>query len=76
MTTRDTEAAGKRALGAEERGELLRAGWYDHDARWHAAVADPIGLDVANYLDARASRAQGKAEVQRAKAGRDGDRGG
>jgi len=76
MTTRDTEAAGKRALSVDEREEPLRAGWCDHDARWYAAVADPIGLDVANRLDARASRAQGKAEVQRAKAGRDGDRGG
>jgi hypothetical protein len=39
----------KKALAAEEREELLRASWYDHDARWYA-VADSIGL-VANRLN-------------------------
>jgi hypothetical protein len=65
MTTRDTKAAEKRVLSAEEREELLRTGWYDHDARWYAAVADSIGFEVANRLNAGAARAQGKAEMRR-----------
>jgi hypothetical protein len=65
MTTRDTKAAQKEALNAQEREELLRAGWYDHDARWYAAVADSIGFEVANRLNARTTRAQGKAEMRR-----------
>jgi hypothetical protein len=71
MTRRSTEAglpagqAGKKTLTAEEREELLRASWYDHDARWYAAVADAVGIEVANRLNARALRALGKAEMRR-----------
>ena len=71
MTKRSTEAvspavqAGKKALTAQEREELLRASWYDHDARWYAAVADAIGIEVANRLNAKALRALGKAEMRR-----------
>jgi len=65
MTMRDTRAARNGALSGEEREELLRAGWYDHDARWYAAVADSIGFEVANRLNARTARAQGKAEMRR-----------
>jgi hypothetical protein len=65
MATRDTKAARKKALSAEEREELLRAGWYDHDARWYAAVADSIGFEVANRLNAHAARTQGRAEMRR-----------
>jgi len=62
---RDSKVARKRALNAQEREELLRASWYDHDARWYAAVADSIGFEVANRLNAGAARAQGKAEMRR-----------
>jgi len=33
MTARGTRAVLKEGLSADEREELLRAGWYDHDAR-------------------------------------------
>src|SRR3989304_2435459 len=68
MTKRSTET-GKKALTAEEREELLRASWYDHDARWYAVVADAVGIEVANRLNAQALRALGKAEMRRLVAG-------
>jgi len=74
MTTRGTRAVLKEGLSAEEREELLRAGWYDHDARWYAAVADSIGFEVANRLNAQAARAQGKAEMRRLVARLGGER--
>jgi hypothetical protein len=64
MAKRSTEAE-KKTLAAEEREELLRASWYDHDARWYAAVADAVGIEVANRLNARAVRALAKAEMRR-----------
>lgn len=75
MTKQSTEAglparqARKKALTAAEREELLRTSWYDHDARWYAAVADSVGIEVANRLNARALRALGKAEMRRLVAG-------
>lgn len=75
MTKRSTEAdlpvgqARGKTLTAAEREELLRAGWYDHDARWYAAVADAVGIEVANRLNAHALRALGKAEMRRLVAG-------
>jgi hypothetical protein len=68
MVKRSAEA-GKKTLTAEEREELLRASWYDHDARWYAAVADAVGIEVANRLNARVVRALGKAEMRRLVAG-------
>ena len=55
----------KKALAAEEREELLRASWYDHDARWYASVADSIGFEVANRLNSRTVRGLAKAEMRR-----------
>jgi hypothetical protein len=60
-----TGQAGKKTLTAEEREDLLRASWYDHDSRWYAAVADAIGFEVANRLNSRAVRALAKAEMRR-----------
>jgi hypothetical protein len=69
MAGRNAKTAQKKALSAEEREELLRASWYDHDARWYVAVADSIGFEVANRLNARGVRALGKAEMRRLVAG-------
>src|SRR4030042_2315042 len=60
-----TGQAGKKTLTAEEREDLLRASWYDHDSRWYASVADSIGFEVANRLNSRAVRALAQAELRR-----------
>src|SRR3989304_3529841 len=60
-----TGQAEKKTLTAEEREDLLRASWYEHDSRWYAAVADSIGFEVANRLNSRAVRALAKAEMRR-----------
>lgn len=65
MVERSVEAAERKVLSAEEREELLRDGWYSHDARWYAQVADSIGFEVANRLNGRVVRALGKAEMRR-----------
>lgn len=62
---KQTRQVGEKTLTVEEREGLLRASWYDHDARWYAAVADAVGIEVANRLNARTLRALGKAEMRR-----------
>jgi hypothetical protein len=65
MARRNVQASHKKVLSPEEREDLLRDCWYHHDARWYAEVAHSIGHEVANRLNARAARSQGKAEMQR-----------
>jgi len=51
--------------GSTAREDLLRGCWYAHDARWFACVMEAYGLEVANAINRRALRAQGKAEARR-----------
>lgn len=53
------------ALPDEVQKDLLRAGWYAHDARWYAAATEEIGIEATNRLNRRAARAAGRAEARR-----------
>jgi hypothetical protein len=57
--------ANEQAPSAEEREDLLRAGWLSHDARWYAAAVDDVGTAAANRLNRRAIRHAAMVEARR-----------
>lgn len=52
-------------LAPAEREALLIQGWMSHDARWFAAAAGELGMDVANRLNQTAANEVGRAEARR-----------
>jgi len=55
----------KLPLTESAEKEILRRCWYSHDGHWFVGVAGEFGMDVANRLNRRALRAQGRTEARR-----------
>lgn len=52
-------------LSPEERERLIIKCWMSHDARWFMAVAQELGIEVANRLNRVAAHEEGEAEARR-----------
>ncbi len=61
----DSAVTAMAELASAAREDLLRRAWYSHESRWYTAVAEELGIEVANRLNRRIVREIGRIEASR-----------